>query len=161
MVETNSIFEIYQGHYQVILDSPSPQFLENIIDASYKYVWCFEHEENGCSWSPYYHTIYSRDSFDFEVLCRNIKMEYLIETKNFLTLLPSIKGSVLIVQTNVIPPYFLDLSRLQGKTRYDILKSSIDYLFEIVLPGTADYTPIVSPDKKFLEEVIERAKELL
>ena len=152
-IEVNKIKEIYKGHYQVILDFPEPQDLLKIIEPTYKYIWGFEHSENSIEWAKYTHSIFGKPCKEnFRV--RNINMEYLVETNSFLELIPFIHDTVNLIQTNIIPPYFLNMDRLKGKDRYDLLKSKIDYLFEINMPGAIDYTPIVSPNRTFLENVV-------
>ena len=47
MVTTNKIIDIYDGHFQLILDFPDKSVLYKIIDTNYKYVWLFDHVENG------------------------------------------------------------------------------------------------------------------
>ena len=155
--EVNTIKEIYKGHYQVILDFPTSKDLLKILDPSYKYVWGFNHNENSIEWSEYKHTIFDRPNKSSFVV-RNINMEYLIETSSFLELIPFIHQSVKLIQTNIIPPSYLNLTRLEGKGRYDLLKNKVDYLFEIDMPGSSDYTPIVSPNLAFLEKLIENLK---
>jgi hypothetical protein len=155
-IETNKIKEIYKGHYQVILDFPSPSDLTKIIDTSYKYVWCIEHNENSVEWEKYDYHLYGKNIKSDTVFARNIEMEYLMETSDFLQLIPEIHQTVKIMQTNIIPPYYLNLKQLSGKGKYDLLKNKIDYLFELEMPGAIDYTPIISSQVKFLEKVIEK-----
>ena len=156
MVETNVIKEIYKGHYQVILDFPSPSDLINIIDTSYKYVWGVEHNENSLEWEKYDYSLFGKKVKPESVFARNIEMEYLMETSDFLHLIFDIHQTVKIIQTNIIPPYYLNISRLQGKEKYDLLRSKIDYLFELEMPGAVDYAPIKSPHVDFLETVVKK-----
>ena len=154
-IEVNTIKEIYIGHYQVILDFPEPKDLLKIIEPSYKYIWGFEHNENSIEWAEYTHSIFGKPcNENFRV--RNINMEYLIETHSFLELIPFIRNGVKLIQTNITPPHYLNMDRLKGKGRYDLLKSRIDYLFEICMPMAIDYAPIVSPNLTFLENVIKK-----
>lgn len=155
MIEVNKIKELYQEHYQVILDFPEAQDLEKLLDKSYKYVWGVEHNEGRSSWSFYEHTLYGEKLINKSVYARNCIMEFIVETLDFIELLPHIKQSVKIVQTNVLPPSFLDLRRLKGKAKYDLLKTKLNYLFEIEIPGATDYSTIISSDKRFLEKVIK------
>lgn len=90
------------------------------------------------------------------VVTRNMKLEYLIPTTEFVEMIPDIKGSVSVIQTNIIPPPYLVLERFEGKSRYKILKEKVDYLFELEMPGAVDYAPIISPNQFFLESVIEK-----
>jgi hypothetical protein len=53
-----------------------------------------------------------------------------------------------------LPPDFLDLKRLKGKTRYDLLKKECDFLFEIDLPSAVDYGTLVSANKDYLIDLL-------
>jgi hypothetical protein len=156
MIETNVIKEIFKGHYQVILDFPSQSDLIKIIDKSYKYVWGFEHLENSVEWEKYDYFLYGRKIDSGTVFARNMDMEYLVETSCFIDLIPYVHQTIKIIQTNIIPPYYVDLKRLSGKEKYDLLKSKVDYLFELEMPGAIDYASLISPNIHFLENVIDR-----
>jgi hypothetical protein len=156
MIEVNTIQEIYKGHFQVILDFPSPVDLEKIINLNYKYVWAIEHKEVRTSWVEYDYSLFEKKVGESLVLARNIEMEFLIETDKYLKLIPHIKQTVKIIQTNIIPPSYIDIKRLNGKRKYDLLKEKINYLFELEMPGASDYSPIISPNREFLEEVIAK-----
>lgn len=156
MIEVNTIKEIFSGHYQLILDYPTSAVLSKLIDLNTRYVWVFEHAENINEWKPYTHSLYGEKISDLEVLieARNISMDYLIETSDFLSLIPKINQSITLYQIAKKPPHFLDLRRLKGKGKYDLLKREVDYLFEIEIPLATDYSPIVSSSKEFLESIL-------
>ena len=156
MIEVNTIKKIYKGHFQVILDFPSTKDLENIINLNYKYVWAIEHKEVKTSWAKYGYSLFGKKAGKSLILARNIEMEFLIETDKFLKLIPHIKQTVKIIQTNEIPPTYIDIKKLNGKAKYDLLKEKIDYLYELEMPGASDYSPIISPNREFLEEVISK-----
>jgi len=156
MIETNVIKEIYKGHFMAILDFSSPSDLVKVIDESCKYVWSIEHKENSFKWGEYDYFLYGKRTKSNSILARNITLEYLIETSDFLQSISDIHQTIKIIQTNIVPPYYLDLERLKGKGKYDLLKERIDYLFEIEIPGAVDYASIVSPHFEFLEKVIDK-----
>lgn len=156
--EVNKITEIFKGHFQVILNFLTQKDLINIVDLSYKYIWGFDHIENPITWGEYNYTLYGGKCNKENVRVRNIHMEYLIDTSSFVQLIPSIHQTVRIIQTNIVPPTYLDLNKLKGKSKYDLLKNKIDYLFELEMPGAADFAPIVSPNINFLISVIEKLK---
>jgi len=158
-IETNKIEEIYKGHYQVILDFPNQNDLIKILDISYKYVWGIEHNENSLEWEKYDYHLYGEKVNSDVVLARNMQMEYLIETSDFLRLIPNIHQTIKIIQTNVIPPYYMNLSQMKGKGKYDLLKDKVDYLFELEMPGAVDYAPLISPNIYFLENIIDKLKD--
>ena len=158
MEEPNKITEIYKGHYQLILDFPDKSELYKIIDIEYKYVWIFNHIEDAVEWSLYKHSLFGMFCDKTKIQARNIKMDALIETEDFFQFIPSISSTIKIIQTNIEPPYYLNLDNLSGKSRYDLLKSKIDYLFELDMPGAIDYSPIVSPNKEYLEKLLIKLK---
>jgi hypothetical protein len=152
---TNIIEEIYPGHFLMILDFPDKSELINIVSPAYKYVWLFEQQENRVVWDEYRHRLF--DGFhDKEIKVRNITMEVLVKTEDFIDLIPSISQGVKMIQTNIEPPYYLALDRLKGKERFDLLKSKVDYLFELDMPGAIDYSPIISPNREYLEKLSEK-----
>lgn len=153
-MEVNVIREIFKGHYQVILDFPDVADIGKILSLEYQYIWGFSHTEHRTNWVDYNHSLFERELSDCKVKARNMHMEYLIETPEFLKLVPFINQSLRIIQTNHIPPYYLNITNIKGKAKYDMLKDSLDYLFELELPGAADYAPIVSPSLDFLEDLL-------
>ena len=155
-METNKITEIYKGHFQVILDFPTQNDLYKIINNDYKYIWGIEHNEIRSSWKDYDFTLFDSKSPSNFCMARNIEMEFIIETVDFLKIIPSINQTIKIIQTNIIPPSYINLKQLNGKGKYDLLKNKVDYLFELELPGAVDYAPLISPNIDFLETVIKR-----
>ena len=158
MIKTNQIEEIFKGFYRVILDFPDKSILFKVLDKSYKYVWVVEHIENGIEWDNYNHTLYGVKLFQ-NIKVRNLKLEFLMETEQFLNYIPEINQSVKLLQTNIVPPYYLELSKFHGKSKYDLLKAKVDFLFELDLPGATDYSPIISPNLGYLENLLLKIKE--
>jgi len=156
MVNCNEITKLYEGHYQLILDFHSKLDIIKILDTSCKYVWGINHIENSVNWATYNHTLYECEIDNSEILVRNIQMEYIISTEEFINVIPLIKQKINIVQTNIVPPYYLNLNRLNGKGKYDLLKKEINYLFELDVPGASDYITIVSPNIDFLQSINEK-----
>lgn len=156
-LEVNKIKEIYPGHFFVLLDFPSIKDLYRIIDVSYKYIWNFKHIENEITWEKYTYNLYGKSvTQQMELNVRNIQLEYLILTDDFIKIIPNIRGDLNIIQTNIIPPPYLRLEKFEGKSRYNILRNKIDYLFELTMPSAIDYSSLISPNKVFLEKVISR-----
>ena len=155
-METNKITEIYKGHFQVILDFPTQNDLYKIINNDYKYIWGIEHNEIRSSWKDYDFTLFNSKSPSNFCMARNIEMEFIIETVDFLKMIPSINQTIKIIQTNMIPPSYFNLKQLSGKGKYDLLKSKVDYLFELELPGAVDYASLISPNTIFLETVMKQ-----
>ena len=91
-----------------------------------------------------------------------MKLDFLVSTSEFVKWIPSIKSNLHILQVNKIPPYYLDMKRITGKTKYDLLKKDADYLFEINLPTScisSDYTEIVSSNLSFLKKLLKKIGE--
>lgn len=151
-IETNIIKEIYKGHYSILLDFPMTDILYLLLSNSYKYVWGVNYAWCGCSWNPAPLTLFNKDVSGLDV--RNVKMDFLLETDEFIKLIPFINGNLHLIQINNVPPYYLDLNRLKGKAKYDLLKKETDYLFEMELPYSPDYTQIVSPNVEFLKKFL-------
>lgn len=160
MIDVDKITEIYPGHYHTILNFPNASDLPKIIDNSYKFIWGLEHNEGRSSWSKYQHTLFGKEIESESVQSRNICMEYLVSTNHFMELIPHINQTIKLLLINQEPPSYLKSDQLSGKTWYDMLKTKVDYLFEIEIPGASDYSPIISPKKNFLEEVIQKLSGL-
>ena len=153
-LSVNTITEIYKGIYSVLLDFPTKDILYSMINKSYKYVWCVNYTANSYVWRDNVNNLYDVEVHD--VLTRNIKMEYLMKTEDFIRIIPSIRGSLHLLQTNTIPPYYLDIQGFTGDLKYKLLSNNIDFLFEIDLPASPDYTEVISPNKFFLEDLINK-----
>lgn len=157
-IEVNRIKEIYPGHYFVLLDFPTKEILYDIIDLSYKYIWGVNHVESGVEWKEYSYELFGKSMSKDKVITRNMQFEYVVSTADFIKLIPDISQSVNIIQTNIIPPSYLNLEKLKGKSRYHLLKEKVDYLFELEMPGAIDYAPIISPNREFLNNIIKKIK---
>lgn len=156
-IEINVIKKIYGEHYFMLLDFPTIDILNYIIDESYQYIWGVNYEKQGCVWETESYNLF--DKKWNELYTRNVSMEFLMKTSDFLERLPYIKDNLHIIQINKIPPYYLDMNRIKGKTRYDLLKKETDYLFEIKLPyssASSDFTEIISPDIKFMNRILNK-----
>jgi hypothetical protein len=92
------------------------------------------------------------------VLARQLSFDFVIKTEDFAKIKNEIPNGVTLLQTNLLTPEFLDLKRLKGKTRYDLLKKECDFLFEIDLPNAVDYGTLVSTNKDYLTELMNDKK---
>ena len=115
----------------------------------------------GCEWKP----IEQFQVFGQKVntaLFRNLRNDILLETSEFLKLIPFFEDGMLlrIVQTNTIPPYFMNPANenISQETWCGLLNKHLDYLFE--LNYCNDYSPIISPNKAFLERVLKTQREI-
>lgn len=152
IMKTGIIKEFYKGHYCTILDFPKQDILSFMLDESYKYVWGINYELYGVEWSKDIGLF----NPDIDTLMRKTKTEFLMNTSDFLIQKPRLKGELHIVQVNKIPPYYLNREMIKGNKWYDLLKEEADYLFEIIFPGSPDYTEVVSPDRLFLENLLDK-----
>ena len=156
-IEVNVIKKIYGEHYFMLLDFPTINILNCILDESYQYVWGINYEKQGCIWKKDSYNLFDK-KWD-GLYTRNVSMEFLMKTSDFMERLPYIKENIHIIQINKMPPHFLDLNRIKGKTRFDLLKKETDYLFEIKLPHSSvssDYTEIISPNIEFMNRLLEK-----
>ncbi len=113
-IEVNTIKEIYKGHSQVILNFPISKDLIDIIDLSYKYIWGFDHVEDPINWVEYTDSLFDKKCDNGTVKARNINLEYLIDTQSFIKLIPSMHQTVKLIQTNIVPPPYMDFGILRG-----------------------------------------------
>jgi hypothetical protein len=150
------IEEITQGHYRVMFDFMELHELIDLFSLDYRYVWGGEHREDFVGWSPYNHTLFGDLSDGAKCLVRNMCMEFLIETKYFIEMVPNIKQSVMLVHTNSMPPYYITFDKIRGKGGFKLLADQIDYHFFLDVPGSTDYGFIVSRDIGFLEGLITK-----
>jgi hypothetical protein len=149
----NTIKEIFPGQYQVILDFATNKFVEYILDDRYKYAWVFNHYITGSiEWHQYNLPLYNNKE-NFPVLARQITFDFVMPTSEFGKVLPMLSPGITLIQLNELPKYYLDLKKIDGKTRYELLRKECDYLFEIDLPSATDYGTLISPNKKWLESL--------
>ncbi len=90
----------------------------------------------------------------YNELARHITWYLIMPTSAFKELLSKLTPSITLVQLNVLPKYYLDLGKVKGKTRYELLSKECDYLFEIDLPSATDYGTLVSSNKDWLESLL-------
>jgi len=156
-IDINKIKEIHQGHFCMLLDFPTLDLLRCILDESYKYVWVVNYNMQSCEWGKDSHHLLGESIKNVQI--RNMKLDFLMDTSEFVKWIPCIKSNLHILQVNKIPPYYLDMKNITGKTKYDLLKKDADYLFEINLPSStisSDYTEIVSPNLSFLKDLLKK-----
>ncbi len=153
----NTVKEIYPGVYQIILDFASNKFIEFILRAEYELIWIHDFEpKNISSWNKYNMPISTRLSKN--VAARHISYDFIIKTAEFEEIKKEIPNGITLIQIKNKPPEFLDLKRLKGKTRYDILKKECDYLFELDLPSAVDYGTLISSNENYLIELLNDSK---
>jgi hypothetical protein len=156
--EVHTIKEIYPGQFYTLLNFASNKFLEYILDDNYKYVWVSDHI---VAKTNDYKEIYEWQQFDLplfnnknyhNILARKITFEFAMPTTEFRKVLPELPQGITLIQLNQLPQYYLQLDRIEGKTRYELLTKECDYLFEIILPN--DYGELVSSNRDWLESLL-------
>jgi len=150
----NCIKEISPGRFQIILDFATVKVLPFLIRDDYPFVWVHDHKPSGPSWEkaslPIHKSLKNHD-----VLARNISFDFVVPTNEFLTMLPDWQGGITLVQANKIPPYYLDLTRIKGNIRYEMLARECDYLFEVDIPSATDYGTLISRDRVYLQSLLD------
>jgi hypothetical protein len=150
----NTIKEIYPGQFQIILDLATNAFLEHILDERYKYVWvCNNYMYERQEWKEYDLPLIDNKT-SHRVLARNIIFDFAMPTSEFKELLPKLTPGIFLIQLNTLPQYYLDPERITGRTRYELLSKECDYLFEIDLPSATDYGTLISPNKEWLQSLL-------
>lgn len=151
----HTIREIYKGVYHVFLDFPSIKFLKYVLKDEYPFVWIDNYYPGfpDNDWNrlslPVFKNMENKD-----VLARNVSFDLVLLTTEFKEKINLWENGGTFFQIKKLPPDYLDMKRIEGKTRYDLLKKECDYLFEIKIAEPLDYGEIVSNDKKFLEELL-------
>ncbi len=149
----NTIKEIYPGTYQIILDFASNKFIDHVIRDTHKFIWVHSYElKSNDTWTNFQLPI--SDNLKMSVLARQLKYDFIIGTNEFDKIKNEMPNGVTLLQINRQPPDFLDLEKIKGKTRYDLLKKECDYLFEIDLPSAVDYGTLVSSNVDFLTDLL-------
>ena len=151
----NCIKEIYPGHFQIILDFATIDFLKFVISDHYKYVWIYSYETRDFfEWKHYSLPLFNNKK-NHEVLACNISFDLILETKVFKAILADMGPGIMMAQFNDLPKYYLRPATVKGKTRYDLLLKECDYLFEIDIPSATDFGTIVSSNREFLQALLD------
>ena len=151
----NTIQEIFPGQFQIILDFATSAFVQYTLSNKYKYVWVYNHTlQNHFTWQKHSLPLFDTQT-NFEVFARHIRFDFLMPTEEFHRLAPQFGSGITLVQLNNLPKEYLDLGRLKGKTRYELLSKECDYLFELDIPSATDYGTIVSSDRSYLQSLLD------
>lgn len=150
----NSIKEIYTGHYQIILDFATVDFLRYALSDEYKFVWISHHIRSSIEWNSYNLPLFDNNMY-YNIQARNINFDFIMPTNQFKTILSNIGPGIMLTQLNELPKYYLDPITMKSKTRYDLLKKECDYLFEIEIPSATDYGTLISSNLEYLQSLID------
>ncbi len=154
----NTIVEIYPGQYQIILDFATSAFVKYAIKENYKFVWVCNHSlRSDCNWEKRNVPLFDKQ-VNFDVLSRNLRFDFIMPTNEFIQVLPYIESGITLLQINQLPKYYLDVSRIKGRTLYELLTKECDYLFELDIPSASDYGTIVSGDRAYLQSLLDNSE---
>lgn len=160
-IKINEITQLDNNQYQLILDFPSIDILYKIVNPDYKYIWIYNHTEIGSYWNEADNVMI----FNLNVpnaMLRNQTFDILLNTTDFLKLIPHINENtnIRIIQTNVKPPYYINANNFpnRDKTWYKLLNDDLGFLFEFEYCN--DLCPLISPNRMFLESVLNYVKEI-
>ena len=87
-------------------------------------------------------------------MTRQLRYDFVIGTNEYVEVKEEMPNGVTLLQVNRRPPDFLDLGKIKGETRYNLLKKECDYLFEIDLPSAVDYGTLVSSNVDYLTDLL-------
>ena len=147
----NCIQETAPGRYCIILDFATTKILPFLIRPEYHYIWVHHHKPGkGFDWEEFSLPI-KDTSINITTLARSLTFDFILPTEEFKKIMQDWKGAIELIQMNKIPPYYLDLDKVKGNKRYEILQQECDYLFEVDIPSATDYGTLISPNKEYLE----------
>lgn len=143
--------------YSMILKNVSKDIIPFLVSPNYKYLLFVNYE-----YVPN-HTWHILKETEFEglnVQGRNITFDLLVESNVFLNkpsafLMPT---GVRVIQMDNKPPWYLNFSRLNEKTQYEMLNKDCEWLFDFYASGQNMDCAISSSSKEFLESILTNPK---
>ena len=151
----NSIKEVYPGVYSITLNFASNNIIQHILSDNYKYVWVNNYQPpQANNWTNSFIPLFGH-SDGINTLNRRLKLEFAMPTKDFRAVIAKMSNGLTVIQINKLPPEYLDIERLQGKTLFQLLEKECDYLFYLNIPEPIDYGTLISSNLKFLQDVLE------
>lgn len=151
----NCIQETATGRYRIILDFATTAILPFLIRDDYEYVWVHDHVTGkGYDWENFNLPIISPE-INQKALARCVKFDFILKTEEFRKIMTNWPRGIKLIQMNRIPPYYLDLNKMKGNQRYEKLKTECDYLFEVDIPSATDYGVLISPNRKYLQSLLD------
>ena len=151
----NCIKEIAKGRYRIVLDFATTGILKYLIRDSHKYVWVYNHTTGSrFQWQKYSLPI-KEETKNLNVLAKGLKFDFIMPTEEFKPLMYNWERGIELIQLNQLPPDYLDLDKIKGNRRYELLESECEYLFEAVIPSAPDYGILVSADKAYLQPLLD------
>ncbi|MEP2447609.1 MAG: hypothetical protein ABJI69_10295 [Balneola sp.] len=152
----NTIREIASGRFRIILDFATVRIVKHLLREDYKYVWVNDHFVGTRSnWKEYELPILPTME-NKKTLTRTLRYDFIMETSEFEKLLPDWNAGIKLIQMNKIPPDYLDLNKITGNKRYELLRDECDFLFEVEIPSARDYGVLLSNDRDYLQSLLDR-----
>lgn len=159
-MEVHKVKELYNGsHFYSLLDFPTNNVVNHLLSDEYKYVWVINYNAQSFDDWRELHLPLTLKNTNTQLLAKQISFDFILPTRDFKSILPTLSKGITAIQINKLPPQYLDLRKLEGKSRYDLLQRECDYLFEIDIAYPTDYSTLISSDKAFLESFLSN-KEL-
>jgi len=151
-LETNKIKEIAPGVYWVLLWCPQSNILRELLHPQSPYVLCWDHQVGNYIWHEFRLPIVHATQ-PISVISRIARFDFILPTQRFLEILPKIGPAIKAVQLGSMPPDYLDMRKIKGKTLYRIL-GELQWHVLIDTPAN-DYGELMSPKQGLLERAIE------
>jgi hypothetical protein len=158
-INLNSIKELYPGQFFTLFNFATNKFLEHVLNDDYKYVWVSNHwvlkthdHNEFNNWHSYNLPLIGDRSYN--VLAKKIKFDFIMPTSEFKRVLPELPSGITLIQMNNLPKHYLDNERVRESTWYELLTKECDYLFEINLPWPDGYSQILTPNRDWLESLL-------
>ncbi len=127
----NCIRETAPERYRIILNLASTNILPFLIKDHYNYIWVHNHSTGKCyDWEEFKLPI-TENLVNIKTLSRSLNFDFILTTEEFKKIMRDWKDGIELIQMNNIPPYYLDLKRIKGNKRYEILEKECDCLFEV------------------------------
>lgn len=92
------------------------------------------------------------------VIAKDLTFDFIMPTEEFKALLVKWKGGIKLLQINKLPPYYFNLNRVIGRKRFELLKKECNYLFEVDIPSAKDYGILISPNKEYLQSLLDNSE---
>ena len=154
----NCIRETAPGRYRIILDFATTNILPFLIRDNYNYIWVHNHMTGkGFDWEEFKLPI-KDNLINIKTLARSLTFDFILTTDEFKNIMSDWKGGIELIQMNNIPPYYLDLNKVKGNKRYEILEKECDYLFEVDIPSPTDYGTLISPNREYLQSLLDNSE---
>lgn len=151
----NTIRETAPGRFRIILDFATTGIVKFLLHDDYKYVWVNNHMSVAYSEWKNFELPILPNMENKKVLAKGVQYDFIIETDKFKELLLNWNGGIEMIQMNKIPPYYLDLVKIKGNKRYELLSNECDFLFELEIPSATDYGTLISNNRDYLQSLLD------